>query len=194
MRLVWEDWSRQPEKSVWLGRLIRDDPQLAQWQNHDISCAQLLAFRNRILLAEHELKNELEAGRLRPSAAVSESYEFFHEIHNRISDKMSRNYSAFKILSIEQLSESVLKSIKFVSMQKINGIGGVAFPFIKKLNDSMHSGVDIRGYGFDDLCLWAEHCTSGFLTTEHKEELMVLYLNIRNDLLKRGLSFELPMQ
>ena len=90
---------------------------------------------------------------------------------------------AIQTLNQKQYQDALTQTL--IQMKDLESSGEPSFPVIKMLSESeSERTVELDGCGFDNVCLWAEKKLGHFLEATEREELMTMFVQFHDRLMK----------
>ena len=180
LQAVWLDWERDHTDLV--DELLADS-ELRGVHEGVREKGMLFNVRARALGFARQTCEGLPQGMMRPPSEISTVELFYQDLLKRGAAKTAAFDRVVRTLDPKQHEAALRRTLE--RMKGMEREGKPCFPVIKSLAGMEDKNpIKLASCGFDGLVRWAEKKQGHFLGIQEREELMILFMQFRDQLMK----------
>lgn len=181
LKAVWSDWERHHTDSM--DRLLAD-PVLRRMHEGTMDEEHLFRVRSGVLYSARGTCSGLSRGVMRPAEEVSTVDRFYQDVLKHGAGKTAAFDRVIRTLDPKQYQVALQRTLE--RMKDMENAGNPCFPVIKMLAEiEDETPTELDSCGFDDIARWAEKKLNHFLGIQERRELMIMFMQFRDQLMKQ---------
>ena len=178
---VMNDWERHHNTSI---DELLTNPALKQLHESSYDNATLFTIRADVLFSARIACSSASRGVMLPPENLGVVQRFYKEVLTRAAGKHAAFDRAIRTLDPKQYQVALQQVLD--RMKEMENGGAPCFPVIKVLAEMDEKASDKpEGCRFDDIVRWAEKKLDHSLDIREREELMLMFIQFRDQLMKQ---------
>ena len=181
VRETWQEWEKNyPDYMT----ALQDSPLLNEWKQGSAPSCMWFQIREDIRTWAYQFEHDLSQGYLEIDCQVNVTEQFYQEIMDKVASR-SRHYDqVVKLVNKDDQERLLRATVK--KMEAMQGTSNTAaFPLIAGLSTRSAQWQPLESSCFPGICRWVEKSTGRSLADTEKWQVMDLFIQFRDELLRQ---------